>query len=94
MHDHFLKFCIYIHRDYTNFPANDKSNRALKFRKSTVTIVSSFMIILFVLIIIGLIYILQRRYSHQKNNNTHHRDRLNSECTYSKLLIKNESDPN
>ncbi len=94
MHDYFLEFCIYIYRDYTNFPINDKSNGTLKSRTSIVTIISLIMTILFVFIIIGLIYALQRRHSLKKTNNTHRTTQLNRECTYSKLLIRNESDPN
>jgi hypothetical protein len=90
----FITCFVFIHSDYTNFPKNDKSSLILKSSGKTVTTVLLLLSILLVLIIIGLIYTLQSRYSKRKNNNRHHTDRLNNECVYSKLLIKNEIDLN
>jgi len=85
---------VFTYSDYTNFPMNDKSGFTLKSIGKPVTTVLLVLSILFVLMIIGLIYTLQSRYSKRKNNNRHHTDRLNNECIYSKLLIKNEIDLN
>ncbi|CAF1411640.1 unnamed protein product [Rotaria sordida] len=83
---------ILAKRDYTNLPissTDEESNSKKSISKSFISIILIFSII-FVLILVGFIYILHNRYVKRKNNR-HRTKRLNNEPIYSQLLASSES---
>ncbi|CAF1487659.1 unnamed protein product [Rotaria sordida] len=79
---------VLAERDYTNFPISSAENESNSIRKNFILI---FLIcsIVFIVILVGFIYILYNRYR-MRNNNRHHTGRFNNDPVYSHLLTRNE----